>query len=295
MISFRTRKVVIGAAVVLLLVAVVVWRGCHKAAGEEEAGDITASVQVAKAERGAIANDITAVATLTPQRQADLMPKVSAQIVSMPLLVNRVVGAGDLLAVLEARDLSAQRAEAQAALQEAEAGVQTTANGAVPLTNAQDRKSVRDAQATVDNARKTYERRKVLFDQGGISKKDLEASQLAVTMAEDDLRAAESAAALHGRVTNPGDVRIAEAKARGARDRLANLDALHQRARAVRGRHHRAVPASGRLRESIDEDADDRRRVHAHREDGGFRLRRRDAACRQSCARGARRCKRARR
>ena len=225
MISFRTRKVVIGAAVVLLLVAVVVWRGCHKAAGEEEAGDITASVQVAKAERGAIANDITAVATLTPQRQADLMPKVSAQIVSMPLLVNRVVGAGDLLAVLEARDLSAQRAEAQAALQEAEAGVQTTANGAVPLTNAQDRKSVRDAQATVDNARKTYERRKVLFDQGGISKKDLEASQLAVTMAEDDLRAAESAAALHGRVTNPGDVRIAEAKARGARDRLANLHA----------------------------------------------------------------------
>src|SRR5207253_8127078 len=89
MISFRDRRVMIAAAVVLLLIVVVVWRGCHKTAGEEEAGDVTASVQVVKAERGAIANEVTAVATLTPQRQADLMPKLSAQIVSMPLLVNR--------------------------------------------------------------------------------------------------------------------------------------------------------------------------------------------------------------
>jgi HlyD family secretion protein len=214
----------IAAAVVLLIVAVFVWRGCH-AAPAEEAGAITASVQVATAERGAIAIEVPAVATLTPRQQADLMPKLSAQIVSMPLLVNRAVRAGEVLAVLEARDLAAQRAEARAAVQEAQAGVQTTANGAVPLTNAQDRRSVRDAQATLDSARKTYERRKVLFDQGGMSKKELEASQLAVTVAEDDLRVAESSASLHGAVTNPGDVRIAEAKARQAQERLANLDA----------------------------------------------------------------------
>lgn len=226
MISFRDRRVLIGSAVVALLIALVVWRGCHKSAAEEEgAGDITASVTVARAERGAIANELTVVATLTPQRQADLMPKLSAQIASMPLLVNRSVRAGEVLAVLEARDLTAQRAEAQAALQEAEAGAQSTANGAVPLTNAQDRKSVRDAQATVDNARKTYERRKVLFAEGGISKKDLEASELAVTMAEDDLRVAESSASLHGGVTNPADLRMSEARARQARDRLTNLDA----------------------------------------------------------------------
>ena len=227
MISFRDRRVLIASAALALLIALVIWRGCHKTAGEDEAsaGDITASVQVARAERGAMANELTVVATLTPQRQADLMPKLSAQIASMPLLVNRSVRAGDVLAVLEARDLKAQRAEAQAAVQEAEAGVQSTAHGAVPLTNAQDRKSVRDAQATVDNARKTYERRKVLFEQGGISKKDLEASELAVTMAEDDLRVAESSTSLHGGVTNPADVRMSEARARQARDRLVNLDA----------------------------------------------------------------------
>src|SRR5205085_9204439 len=164
-------------------------------------------------------------ATLTPRQMADVMPKVSGQIAQMPLLVNRAVRAGDVLAVLEARDLAAQRAEAAAALLEANATAHTTANGAVPLTNAQDAKSVRDAGAALDNARRTYDRRKVLFDQGGISKKELEASQLAVTQAEDDLRLAESSTSLHRGVTNPGDVTVAGAKARQARDRLAALDA----------------------------------------------------------------------
>lgn len=205
------------SALVLLLLA------CGR--GEEEEPVPVVSVQVAKAERGTIANEITAVATLAPQREATIMPKVAAQIARMPLLKNRPVHAGDVLAVLEARDLSAQRSEAAAAVQEAEATARSTANGSVPLTNAQDVKSVRDAQAALDNARKTYERRKTLYEQGGISKKELEASQLAVTSAENDLRLAEASASVHRGVTNPGDVAVAQSKARQARERMANLDA----------------------------------------------------------------------
>src|SRR5439155_13335702 len=115
--------------------------------------------------------------------------------------------------------------EAAAAVTEAETTAHTTANGGVPLTNAQDVKAVRDARGALDNAQKTYERRKVLFDQGGISKKELEASQLAVTQAEDDLRVAEAAMSAHRGVTNPGDIRVAESKLRQARNRLANFDA----------------------------------------------------------------------
>jgi len=130
-----------------------------------------------------------------------------------------------VLAVLEAGDLSAQRAEAAAAVREADATAQSTAHGSVPLTNAQDLKSVRDAQAALDNAKKTYERRQVLYGQGGIAKKDLEASQLAVVTAEDDLRLAESSASVHRGVTNPGDITAAEARAKQARDRLTGVDA----------------------------------------------------------------------
>lgn len=220
----RARIVLAASAAVLLLLVVAIWRGCRKGDEEGEAAPVV-SVEVAKAERGTIATEITAMATLAARREATIMPKIAAQIAQMPLLKNRPVRAGDVLAVLEARDLAAQRSEAAAALQEAEATAHTTANGSVPLTNAQDVKSVRDAQAALDNARKTYERRKVLFAEGGISKKELEASELAVTTAEDDLRLAEASASVHRGVTNPGDVAVAQSKARQARDRLASLDA----------------------------------------------------------------------
>jgi HlyD family secretion protein len=222
---WRDRRLVVAlAAVAMLVVFVLIWRSCHKTAGEGEAG-IVVSVQVAKAERGSIANEITTVATLAARREATISPKIAGQIAQMALLTNRPVRAGEIVAVLESRDLTAQRAEAAAALQEAETSAKSTVSGSVPLTNAQDQKSVTDARAALENARKTYERRQVLFDQGGISRKDLEASKLALTNAEDDLRLSEAATTVHSGVTNPGDVRVAESKERQARDRLANLDA----------------------------------------------------------------------
>ena len=224
---WRDRRVrIASAAIVALLLIFIVWKSCHKTTtAADSASDVVVSVQVAKAERATIAQEITAVATLAARREATVSPKIAATIAQMPLLTNRPVHAGDVLAVLESRDLSAQRAEAAAAVTEADATSHSTANGNVPLTNAQDTKAVRDARANVDNARKTLDRRQVLYEQGGISKKDLEASQLAVTQAEDDLRLAESSTNLHRGVTNPGDVRVAEAKAQQARNRLQSLDA----------------------------------------------------------------------
>jgi multidrug efflux pump subunit AcrA (membrane-fusion protein) len=201
----------------------VVLLGCGQSANQE--APVVVSVQVAKAERTTISNDITTVASLVPRNQADIMPKVSAQIREMGILVNRTVRAGDILAVLESRDLSAQRAEAAAAVRETAAASHTTAEGNVPLTNAQDRKSVRDAEAAADNARKTLERRRKLFEQGGISRKELEASELALVNAETDLRLARTAADVHSGVTNPGDVTVARAKEQQARDHLAGLEA----------------------------------------------------------------------
>jgi HlyD family secretion protein len=219
----RSRLIAAAAVIAVLVAAALIWRSCHQG-GEEEA-NVVVSVQVAKAERGTISNEISTVATLAARREATIVPKVAGQIARIGLAKNRPVRAGDVIAVLESRDLTAQRSEAAAALQEAEASLRNTASGNVPLTNAQDTKAVRDARAALDNARRTLERRQTLYEQGGISKKDLEASQLAVTQAESDLHLAESSTALHHGVTNPGDIRVAEAKAAQARNHLATLDA----------------------------------------------------------------------
>jgi HlyD family secretion protein len=223
---WRRRRVQIGAGIgLLILIIVIVWLWNRGAAGADEAAQPIVSVRMARAEIGPIAQPLDIVGTITARQEATISPKVSAQIAKMGLIKNRVVHRGDVLAVLESRDLTAQQTEAAAALREAEIGVNNTGQGNIPLTNAQDAKAVHDAQATLDNMRKTYERRKTLFDQGGISKKDLEASELDVTKADDDLRLAERSAALHKGTTNPSDLAAARSKEQQAAGHLASLTA----------------------------------------------------------------------
>lgn len=223
---WKRRRVQIGAGVGLFILIVAGW--CwhrHGAAGEGDAAVPVVSVRVARVEIGPIAQPLEIVGTITARLEATLSSKVSAPIAQMGLLKNRVVHRGDVLAVLESRDLTAQRAEAAAALHEAEIGITNTGQGAIPLTNSQDAKAVHDAQATTDNMRRTFERRKTLYEQGGISKKDLEASQLDLTKAEDDLRHAERSAMLHQGTTNPSDLATARSKAQQASNRLAAVTA----------------------------------------------------------------------
>jgi len=209
------RAIAAGATVLLLLVLLVVWRRCHAGSDEEEA-NVVVSVQIAKAERAPIANEIRLVATLVPRREATINPKISGQIAQMPLLTNRAVRAGDVLAVLEARDLDAQRHEAAGAVQEAESSAKQA--------NAQDQKAIRDAKAALDAAQRTYDRRKTLYAEGGISKKDLEASELAVVNAEDDLRVAEASAGLHHDGSGR-DVSVQQMKVEEARSHLQTAEA----------------------------------------------------------------------
>src|SRR6185436_11352365 len=64
-----------------------------------------------------------------------------------------------------------------------------------------------------------------LFERGGISKKDLEASQLELTTAEDELRLQEQTVALRTHSLNPNDRALASAKTAQAQQRVATLDA----------------------------------------------------------------------
>ena len=223
---WRRWRVQLAAGIGLLILILAGWCWHRRnAAAADQAAEPIVSVRMARAEVGAIAQPLELVGTISARQEATLSPKVSAQIAQMGLLKNRVVRRGDVLAVLESRDLNAQKTEAAAALREAQIGITSTGQGTIPLTNAQDVKAVRDAQATVENMRKIYERRKVLYEQGGISKKDLETSLLDVTKAEDDLRLAERSASVHQGTTNPSDLATARSKAQQAAGRLASLTA----------------------------------------------------------------------
>src|ERR1044072_2504818 len=223
----RQRNIVlIGMGLVVLLVAIlIVWRVRRSKTEAETEVTPTVSVKVVKAEKSTIAAPITAVGTIWPREKADVGAKISAQIKSMPLLKNKPVRAGEVIAVLEARDLQAQRAEALAALNEARANERSLVTGTIPKTNAEDQKALNDARAKVNNARATYERRRTLYDKGGISKKDLEASQLDLDTAENELRLQEQTVALRARSLNPNERSLATARTAQAQQHLATLDA----------------------------------------------------------------------
>lgn len=224
----RRRKLIIAALVVVVatvLLLFLIWKWRSSSSEQEKAVVPVVSVRVAKVEKETIAAPVSAVGTIFPREQATLAAKISAQIKTMGLLKNKLVKAGEVIAVLESRDLVAQRNEAVAALNQERANERSVTTGTIPQTNAQDQKALRDAQAKVATARATYERRLVLYQKGGISKKDLEGSQMDLTTAENELRLSEQTVVLRAKSLNPNDVALAAARVQAAQQRLATLDA----------------------------------------------------------------------
>ncbi len=222
----NTRKFVIAGVVAAAIILVGVFFYLrHFEANDtddekEKKVDAVVSVKVAKAETGPIGREYTAVGTVAPSGQSTVSASISAQIRQMRLLKNEPVQKGEILAVLASQDIAAQRSEAQAAVQEARLNLQTLQSVTIPQTSAQAEKDLSDARAATDNARATYERRKDLFAKGGISQKELEASQLALTNAENTLRLVQRNGRLTTTAANPNARAIADNKIKQAESRL---------------------------------------------------------------------------
>ncbi|HEX8088515.1 MAG TPA: efflux RND transporter periplasmic adaptor subunit, partial [Blastocatellia bacterium] len=215
----------IAAIAFALLALLIIWvSAARKKIEAEETEATVVSVRVAKAERGAISSEVSALGTVAPHEVATVSSIINGQIKRMSLVRNRQVRAGEVIATLESRDIQAQRAEAAAALEEARANARLMSGGTIPEAAAQDEKAVRDGRANAANAQATFERRRELYERGGISKKDLESSQLALTTAENELRAAETAARLHQSTTNPSNRELAASRIKQAQDRLAAIE-----------------------------------------------------------------------
>lgn len=183
------------------------------------------SVKVAAAEKQPIAQEFTAIGNVAPAQASTVSASLSAQIKQMRILKNQYVQQGEVLAVLASQDLQAQRNEANAALDEARLNQQTLQKVTIPQSRAQVEKDLSDAQANADNARTLYERRKDLYSKGGISLKELEASQLVAKNAENALRLAQNNQKLNTSAINPNSQAIAQSKIKQAQQRINTIDA----------------------------------------------------------------------
>lgn len=224
----KRRFIKIIAVIAVLLAGVFIWRYFFSPSpptdtSAKSENEVVVSVRSAEAKKQTISSEVSAVGTIFPARQAVVSSNAGGQIKGLRILKDTLVKKGELLAKINTSDLEAQKREAESVLKEARLNVQTLSRSTIPQADIQAAKDFRDARAAVDNARNLYDRRKVLYDKGGIALKDLEASQLALTQAENNLKFLENSKTLRTKTSNPLDLQTAEARVQQIEQRINTL------------------------------------------------------------------------
>ena len=162
--------------------------GCSKP--EKEAEPVV-SVQVATVKQAPIEQIIRSEAVLFPLQQAAITPKVSAPV--RRFYVNRGdrVKAGQLLATLENRDLSASAVENKGSLAQAEAAYATTTAASLPEEMRKAELDVEAARQALDAEQKLYDSRENLYQQGALPRKDLDQARVSLTQAKSQYEIAQ--------------------------------------------------------------------------------------------------------
>lgn len=143
------------------------------------------SVQVAPVEKTTIQHTITAQAVLFPLTQSAIVPKISAPVQKFLVKRGSPVKAGQLLAILENRDLSAAAQDTKGALDQAQAAYETTTAASLPEEIRKAEGDTQTAQQTLDAQEKIFESRQQLFEQGALPRKELDQSRVDVTQARN--------------------------------------------------------------------------------------------------------------
>lgn len=143
------------------------------------------SVQVAPVEKTTIEHTVTAQAILFPKAQSAIVPKISAPVQKFLVQRGSAVKEGQLLAVLENRDLSAAAQDSQGALNQAQAAYETTTAASLPEEIQKAEADTQQAQQALDAQEKIFESRQQLFEQGALPRKELDQSRVDVTQARN--------------------------------------------------------------------------------------------------------------
>lgn len=207
------------AAAGLLLLA-----SCAKKT-EAEGPEAPAPVQVTAATQETIRRTVEADGALFPQEQASVVPKISAPVQKFSVSRGDHVQAGQLLATLENRDLTAAVMQARSQVNQALSNERATTAANVPEQVAKAQTDVTSAQQAADAARVVVDNRRNLLKEGALARKMVDDAELAYAQAKTQLEAAqEHLRALNG-AGKEEQIRGAQAQVETARAQLQAAEA----------------------------------------------------------------------
>jgi HlyD family secretion protein len=197
--------------------------GCAKKEEPEEKPVV--AVKVAKAELSDLPLTVTAPATIFPREQANIAARLAAPIRELRVKKGDAIKTGQVLALLENRDVLAQRQEAESALADAQANLQKMTGGSIPTEIGRAEGQVATTKAALDQAQKNFDRRQALFQQGAIPNRDLLQSQTELATAKANYEVAVRALELLRGQSREADINSAKARVGQAEAKLANVRA----------------------------------------------------------------------
>lgn len=154
------------------------------------------TVQAATVQRKAIQNVVSSEAVLYPRNQASIVPKISAPIEKFYVNRGDRVHAGELLAVLENKDLTAAVEQAEGTYEQAQAAYATATRVSVPQQVQTAQLNVKATKQAADAESLVYQSRLKLYRSGAIARNLLNQSHVAYVQAENQYQLA--LATLHG-------------------------------------------------------------------------------------------------
>jgi RND family efflux transporter MFP subunit len=165
-----------------LVAAISALAGCS---GEAKDAEAAVPVQIVQVEKTTLQEKVSAEAVLYPIAQSAIVPKISAPV--QKFLVNRGshVRKGQLLAVLENRDLAAAAQENKGAYAQAQAAYEISTAADLPQEMQKAELDVQAAQQAFDAQQKIFNSRQDLFKQGALPRKDLDQSAVDLTNARN--------------------------------------------------------------------------------------------------------------
>jgi HlyD family secretion protein len=163
--------------------------GCSQKESPE--AEPVAPVQTASVQRASMQRIVKAWGILHAVDQASVMPKLSAPVHEFYVNRGDHVRKGQLLALLENRDLAAAAAESKAMYDQAEAGYRNTTAASLPEEIARAQAEVQSAKEALDAAQKLYESRKELLQQGALARRSLDEANVSYVQARNQYEIAE--------------------------------------------------------------------------------------------------------
>jgi HlyD family secretion protein len=180
---------------------------CSKSAKEAEP---IVAVQTAIAERGTIEQVITADAILFPKDQAAITPKIAAPVKAFYVQRGSRVHRGELLALMENRDLAAAEAESKGAYEQAQGNYDIQTSSSLPEEWQKAEYDLKAAKQAYDAQQKIYDSRKVLYEQGALPRKDFDQSSVALIQAKETYEIAQRHMAALGAAGEKNQMKIAK-------------------------------------------------------------------------------------